>query len=157
MSMPKIPLKLLDPEGGWVNAPVHVSELDGQPILLHFWSMNCRDCAAQFAEVKHWIDEYGPRGLRIIGVDVTNSDEELSNTNAVEAFARQHELSCPIAVDDGSMAKVYRVTKHPSFLLFNADGWLRHHLSGPDAMPKVRSLLAGLMQTGASAEASPAP
>ncbi|WP_225410240.1 peroxiredoxin family protein [Stigmatella hybrida] len=157
MSTPKIPLKLLDPDGGWINAPVHVSELDGQPILLHFWSMDCESCTAQLAEVKHWLEAFGPQGLKVIGVDVTRSEQELRDTNAVEDFARQHGLSYPIAVDDGSMAKVYHVTQHPSFLLFSAEGWLRYHLSGPDAAQKVESALRLLMHSQASSSAAPAP
>jgi peroxiredoxin len=156
MSTPKIPLKLLDPDGGWINAPVHVSELDGQPILLHFWSMDCQDCTAQFTEVKQWLQVFSPQGLRIIGVDVTGSEQELKDTNAVEEFALQHGLSYPIAVDDGSMAKAYRVSQHPAFLLFSAEGWLRFHFSGPDGVRKVKTALGLLMREPSSISAAPA-
>jgi peroxiredoxin len=157
MATPKIPLKLLDPDGGWINAPVHVSELDGRPVVLHFWSMACEDCTGQFAEVKQWLDVFGPQGLRFIGVDVTRSQQELSDTNAVEGFARQHGLRYPIAVDDGSMAKAYGVTQHPSFLLFTAEGWLRYHLSGRDAAQKVGSALRLLMHAQGAMGAVSAP
>jgi peroxiredoxin len=157
MATPKLPLKLLDPDGGWINAPVHVSELDGRPVVLHFWSMACEDCTAQFAEVKHWIEVFGPQGLRIIGVDVTRSQQELSDTNAVEGFALQHGLSYPIAVDNGSMAQVYGVTQHPSFLLFTEEGWLRYHLSGRDAAMKVESALRLLMHAQVSTSTAQAP
>lgn len=153
-----VPLTLLDPDGGWVNAPVHVSELDELPVLLHFWSMDCRDCAAHFEEVKRWVSEFGPRGLKVIGVDVTQSEKELRDTNAVEAFARKHGLRHPIAVDDGSMARAYGVEAHPTFLVFDADsGRLRHAFSGPDVLRDVRGVLERFTQYDMSAAAPPGP
>ncbi|RYZ40672.1 MAG: TlpA family protein disulfide reductase [Myxococcaceae bacterium] len=144
MASTKIPLTLLDPDGGWVNAPVHVSELDGLPVLLHFWTMDCDDCSAQFEAVNQWVVEYGPRGLKVIGVDVTHSETELRDTNKVEGFAREHGLRYPIAMDDGSMAKAYGVDKHPAFLLFGLDGRLKNRIGGKDAVRRVRALLKDL-------------
>ncbi|MBJ6761016.1 TlpA family protein disulfide reductase [Myxococcaceae bacterium JPH2] len=151
-----IPLTLLDPDGGWVNAPVHVSELDGLPVLLHFWSMDCSDCAKQFDTVSQWMEEFGPRGLRVIGVDVTHSARELRDTNAVEAFARKQGLHYPIAVDDGSMARAYDVREHPAFLVFDAESRrLRHVFTGPSALQRVRPVLERYTQYERSAAAPP--
>jgi peroxiredoxin len=143
-SKKKIPLTLLDPDGGWVNAPVHVSDLDGLPVLLHFWTLDCEDCARQFDAVNQWVVDYGPTGLKVIGVDVTHSDTELRDTNKVEGFAREHGLRYPIAMDDGSMAKAYDVDKHPAFLLFGRDGVLKNRIGGKDAVRRVRELLKAL-------------
>src|SRR5688572_17791068 len=122
---PHVPLTLLDPDGGWINAPVHVSQLHGHPVLLHFWVMDCADCRGQLAQVQQWILEYGPRGLIVISVDVTHSEQELRDTNAVENFALRHGLRHPIAVDDGSMAQAYGVDSHPGYLVFDTQGILR--------------------------------
>jgi peroxiredoxin len=153
-----VPVTLLDPDGGWINAPVHVSELDELPVLLHFWSMDCEECVAQFDEVKRWVEEFGPRGLKVIGVDVTHSDKELRDTNAVEAFARKHGLRYPIAVDDGSMAQAYGVDAHPAFLIFSAeDGRLHHAFTGPNAPRKVRPVLERFTRYDSSAAAPAGP
>lgn len=136
-----IPLTLLDPDGGWINAPVHVSQLRGRPVLLHFWSMDCEDCITQLAQVKQWVHEYGPQGLVVIGVDVTHSERELRDTNAVERFAREHGLRYPIAVDDGSMAQAYGVETHPGYLVFDTQGLLRLQTSTVDQLREVRLVL----------------
>ncbi|HZI09731.1 MAG TPA: TlpA disulfide reductase family protein [Myxococcus sp.] len=151
-----IPITLLDPTGGWINAPVHVSELDELPVLLHFFSMSEVHSAADFDELQRFILEFAPRGLRVIGVDVTHSEKELRDTNAVEAFARRHGLRHPIAVDDGSMAQAYGVEKTPAWLVFDADGRLRHHFTGRDALRQVRPVLERFTQYDMSAGA-PAP
>lgn len=139
-----IPLTLLDPDGGWINAPVHVSQLHGHPVLLHFWSMDCEDCTRQFELVQQWMREYGPRGLVVIGVDVTHSESELRDTNAVERFAREHGLRHPIAVDDGSMAQAYGVDSHPGYLIFDMQGILRLHAFTPEQMREVPRILERL-------------
>lgn len=136
-----LPLTLLDPDGGWINSPVHVSQLHGRPVLMHFWSMDCESCVDQIDQVQNWIRDYGPRGLVVIGVDVTHSESELRNTNAVEEFARRHGLRYPVAVDDGSMAQAYGVDSHPSYLVFDTQGFLRMQASAPEQMQDVRRLL----------------
>ncbi|MFY1824685.1 TlpA disulfide reductase family protein [Myxococcus fulvus] len=151
-----IPLTLLDPDGGWINAPVHVSELDELPVLLHFFSLAEDADANDFASLQRFLAEFGPRGLKVIGVDVTHSARELRDTNAVESFAREHGLVYPIAVDDGSMARAYGVKQTPAWLVFDADGRLRHHLCGQDAARRVRPLLERFTQYDTSA-AAPAP
>ncbi|XXF79459.1 redoxin domain-containing protein [Myxococcaceae bacterium GXIMD 01537] len=141
MEMHEIPLTLLDPDGGWVNAPIHVSQTHGRPVLLHFWSMDCERCVEQLAQVREWIEGYGRQGLIVIGVDVTHSDAELRDTNRVESFARRHGMGWPIAVDDGSMAQAYEVDKHPAVLLFDAYGHLRLHADEREGLREVRPLL----------------
>jgi peroxiredoxin len=153
-----IPIKLLDPTGGWVNIPVHVSELDELPVLLHFFSMDQVHSTADFDELKRIIGEFAPRGLRIISVDVTKSEQELRDTNAVEAFARKHDLTHPIAVDDGSMAKAYDVTQTPAWLVFDAEaGRLRHHFTGRNGAHHARQVLDRFTRYDTSAAAPPGP
>ncbi len=139
-----IPLTLLDPDGGWINAPVHVSQLHDRPVLMHFWSMDCSTCIDRIDQVQQWIREYGPRGLVVIGVDVTHSEQELRDTNAVEAFARKHGLRHPIAVDDGSMAQAYGVEEHPAYLLFDTRGILRLRVSSLEESRELHMLLERL-------------
>ncbi|MDY7229295.1 peroxiredoxin family protein [Hyalangium rubrum] len=148
-----VPLTLLDPDGGWINAPVHVSQLRGRPVLLHFWAMDCRSCIDQMAEVQEWIRAYGPRGLVVIGVDVTHSESELRDTNRVESFAREHGLRYPIAVDDGSMAQAYGVEQHPAYLIFDTQGILRLHAATPEQRGDMRMLLERLTGPDASSGA----
>jgi len=145
-----VPLTLLDPTGGWINAPVHVSQLHGRPVLMHFWSMDCDSCIDQITQLQEWQREYGPRGLVVIGVDVTHSEEELRDTNSVERFARQHGLRHPIAVDDGSMAQAYGVEAHPSYLLFDTQGYLRLRSSDLEESRDLRMLLERLTGPDAS-------
>ena len=138
----RVPLTLLDPDGGWVNAPVHVSELHNRPVLLHFWSTNCKCCKEQLPSLNKLIAEFEPQGLRVIGVHVPLDENEAAlDTNVIEAEARRLNLKHPIAVDDGSMAQAYGVKAIPAFLVFDANPELRHQVSGEKAMGHLRSAL----------------
>jgi thiol-disulfide isomerase/thioredoxin len=148
MSALDVPLTLLDPEGGWINAPVHVHDLHGRPVLLHFWSTNCDPCEGQVLELQGWLKEFGPRGLRVIGVHVPMAEEELEkalDTNALEAEVKRLGLRYPVAVDDGSMAAAYGVEGLPACLVYDPNGVLRHRAAGEDALsPLLRQLLERL-------------
>jgi peroxiredoxin len=112
--------------------------------------MDCEDCVDHLEQVRQWAQEYGARGLMVIGVDVTHSDAELRDTNRVEAFAREHGLRVPIAVDDGAMARAYEVEGHPACLVFDAHGILRLHADSPEEMRDVPRLLERLTGPDAS-------
>lgn len=148
MSALDVPLTLLDPEGGWINAPVHVHDLHGRPVLLHFWSTNCESCKEQFPRLQSWLAEFGPKGLQLIGVHVPMEGEDLAkdlDTNAIEATVKRLGLRYPVAVDDGSMAAAYGVEALPAYLVYDPNGVLRHRAAGEDALsPLLRQLLERL-------------
>ena len=79
MSSHDVPLTLLDPEGGWINAPVHVHELRGRPTLLYFWSELSKTNQEQLPKIKALLDEFVPKGLQVIGVHVPMDGEDLEH------------------------------------------------------------------------------
>jgi len=140
-----IPLTLLDPDGGWINAPLHVHDLHGRPVLLHFWSTHDESLQEQLPQLLEWIREFAPRGLQVIGVHVPLDGEDLRkamDTNDLEARAKQLSLHHPIAVDDGSMMAAYRVSGLPSYLIYDAFGKQRMRVSGThESLRMVRQVL----------------
>ena len=145
MTTAHTPLTLLDPDGGWVNAPVHVHDLRGKPVLLHFFSLSSDTTAASVSDLKAWAAEYAPRGLRVISVvspaDGKLVDRAVLDTNFVEGQAKTLGLTHPIAVDDGSMARAYSVDALPAYLVFDGEGTLRQHVSGDHATQDLRRTL----------------
>ena len=124
MSTFNVPLTLLDPEGGWVNAPVHVHELHGRPVLLHFWTERFAYRQARMARLQGLLREFIPRGLQVIGVHTPLFGQEPArpiDTNELEDLVKRLGIHYPVAADDGSMATVYGVTSAPAYLLFGGD------------------------------------
>ncbi|PTL79005.1 TlpA disulfide reductase family protein [Vitiosangium sp. GDMCC 1.1324] len=148
MSSLDVPLTLLDPEGGWIYAPLHVHDLHGKPVLLHFWNELDETSQEQLPRLKTLLDEFLPKGLMAIGVHVPVPKEDLGHaldTNDIEATVKRLGFSHPVAVDDGSMAAAYGVEGLPAYLVYDAFGILRLRVSGADAMSvELRRILARL-------------
>jgi thiol-disulfide isomerase/thioredoxin len=137
MSSHDVPLTLLDPEGGWINAPVHVHELRGRPTLLYFWSELSQTNQEQLPKIKALLDEFVPKGLQVIGVHVPMDGEDLEHaldTNDLEAVVKRMGFRHPVAVDDGSMEAAYGVEDVPTFLVYDGFGILRFRESGPEPL-----------------------
>ena len=65
------------------------ADLKGAPVVVNFWASWCVSCAAEAAELERAWKEYGPRGLRIVGV--TYRDD----TEAARAFVKEEGVSYP--------------------------------------------------------------
>lgn len=157
MSPPRVPLTLLDPEGGWINAPVHVHDLHGRPVLMYFWTERFASSRKQLPRLQALVEEFMPRGLQVIGVHVPEAGEDLAramDTNELEALIKRLGIHHPVAVDDGSMALAYGVERMPSFLVFDETLWLRLRVQGEESMrEELRSLLEQLTSAGAASGA----
>jgi hypothetical protein len=148
MSSLDVPLTLLDPEGGWINQYVHVHDLRGRPVLMHFWNELNDASQEQLPRLKTLLDEFLPKGLQVIGVHVPVPEEDLKHaldTNDIEATVKRLGFRHPVAVDDGSMAAAYRVQALPAYLVYDAFGTMRLRMAGEDALGSVlRQILSRL-------------
>lgn len=154
MSSHPLTLTVLDPNGGWVNAPLHVSNLRGWSVVMYFWNRDHAQCHEMLAEVNRWSQELEGRGVQAVGVHVPlqGTGQAALDTNAVETAARQHHLRHAIAVDDGAMSQAYGVTSIPTVLLFDPAGRLRHRATGDFA--RVRTELERLARESEGASAA---
>ena len=161
MSELDVPLTLLDPEGGWINAPVHVHQLHGRPVLLHFWNERDLGARAQLPRLKALLDTFIPRGLQVIGVHVPQPGEELGramDTNRLESLSRRLGFQHPVATDDGSMATAYGVEGTPTYLVYDDTLTLRSRVASAEELESVLvPLLEQLTRSTAFADGASAP
>jgi thiol-disulfide isomerase/thioredoxin len=138
------PLNALDPALGWINSYVHVHDLIGYPVLLHFWSIHCEQCVDQLPELKQLIQRIAPRGLKVVGVHVPLNETDL-DTQVIEEHVQSLDLHYPIAVDDASaehsITLAHDVRAIPAYLVFDREGLLRHFSCGADALVDLEPAL----------------
>lgn len=50
------------------DGPNSLADLKGKVVLLDFWAVWCGPCVSTFPHLKRWHQEFGPKGLEIVGV-----------------------------------------------------------------------------------------
>ncbi len=158
MSSLDVPLTLLDPRGGWINAPVHVHDLHGRPVLLYFWTERFTSSQTQLPRLQALVREFIPRGLQVIGVHVPMKGQDAKqamDTNDIEATVKRLGFHHPVAVDDGSMAQAYGVQGTPAYLVFDESLKLRLRVLGDESLEEaLRPLLERLTSAESTSGAS---
>jgi thiol-disulfide isomerase/thioredoxin len=107
------------------GSAVHLKEHRGRIVILDFWATWCKPCVL---EIPHFIDlqqEYGPRGLQIIGVAVGDREEN------VRRFANHMGINYIAAMGSDGLVKSYGgFTAIPTTFLITPDGKIAARYTG---------------------------
>ena len=115
--LPEFAVPLLD--GGTLRS----ADLRGRPHLLIFWTTWCGVCEAEMPMYRALAERYAARGLAVVAV---NADREGDVPALVRAHRDAQGLPFPIALDDRSMVRRFRVEMFPHLVLVDAAGQIRH-------------------------------
>ena len=118
------PLEVGDTVPAYVSATLAgdtVRIAAGQPLtLVNIWATWCESCREEMADLQQLQQEFGPKGLRVLGVSVDNGDG-----TRVHRFAEGERLTFPIAHDpEGRIQRLYRAVGVPETYLVSRDGRL---------------------------------
>jgi cytochrome c biogenesis protein CcmG/thiol:disulfide interchange protein DsbE len=78
-----------------------LSAYRGQVVLLNFWATWCAPCQLEMPRFVAWESQYGPRGLRIIGISM-DDDPALARRMATKL-----KLNYPVAMGDEELGELY--------------------------------------------------
>lgn len=115
--LPEFAVPLLD--GGTLRS----ADLRGRPHLLIFWTTWCGVCKSEMPMYRALAERYAPRGLDVVAIA---ADRDTDAPALVRAYRAAHELPFPIALDDRSMVRRFRVEMFPHLVLVDAAGQIRH-------------------------------
>lgn len=136
------PIHPIEPVRGWLNGgPVDVTRPGPPATLIHFWGLSCPLCKEQMPTVRNWIERFGPRGLRVVGIHtpLTLDDQE---EGRIERMVRALDLHHPIALDpEGEVARVYQVDAVPTYFIYDAALLLRDRHTGRRAEKPVERMI----------------
>lgn len=92
----------------------------GKVVLLDFWATWCGPCRQEIPRFVQMQEEYGPRGLQIVGISLDDSAEP------VRRFYRELKMNYPVALGDAALAEKYGgVLGLPTAFLIGRDGRIR--------------------------------
>lgn len=138
----RTPLPSLDGVAEWINGQPSSEQLEGRPVLVHFWSLSCYLCHETAEQVQAWREEYEPQGLVFISVHQPRSESEL-DVYAVRTDARDGmHLTQPVAVDnEHTLVDRFQNQFVPAYYVFDRAHQLRHFQAGDKGYDRIAAAL----------------
>lgn len=122
----------------WVNGEVQKQQIQGQPILVHFWAISCYMCKESLPTLNEWRDKFKEQyNLNIIGVHMPRYETDTDIPAVKEAIA-QYELKHPILIDnEHAVTDAFQNEFVPAYYLFDEQGQMRFYGAGEKAIGMV--------------------
>lgn len=137
----------------WTNGGLpSASELEGHPVLVHFWSISCYICHDVVDQINKWRDIYGPQGLKVIAVHQPRGPEELDIANVTADALGPMGITQPLAIDNehtivGRFANQFV----PAYYVFNRNHELRHFQAGDKGYDRIEAAIVKVLDEEAAA------
>ncbi len=117
--------------------PLALAELKGSPVILRFWSVDCRYCRADTPIFNQYFLRYREQGLRVIYINTMSPEQE------VRSFVRELDIRFPVVLDrDGAIAASYQVKVVPQTIVISPEHRIVAALLGGVGEEELKTLLA---------------
>ncbi len=119
------------------------AEAQGQPTLVHFWSMSCHTCKENMPRVATWRDELRDKGLRVIAVHLPRYESD-TDVEQVRDLIAMHKISEPCAIDnEHKLRDAFQNDQGyvPAYYLFDSEGKLRGFAAGERGLDLLKATL----------------
>jgi peroxiredoxin len=95
---------------------VSLSDFGGKVVILDFWATWCPPCKREIPDFISLQNEYGPKGLQVVGVALDEADK-------VRAFAKANGMNYPVAIGNDNVAAAYGgISGIPTTYVLNRQG-----------------------------------
>jgi cytochrome c biogenesis protein CcmG, thiol:disulfide interchange protein DsbE len=106
---------------------VHLSDYQGQVVLLNFWASWCPPCRAEMPAIQQVYQNYRGQGLVVLAINASYQDTPAAMQTLLGSFAH----SFPILLDkDSSVNRLYAVNSLPSTFFIDRQGTIRDLVIG---------------------------
>jgi peroxiredoxin len=96
---------------------VTLKSFRGKSVIIHFWHSMCDHCQREAPVLEAAYEKYRKRGLMIIGVNISQDEEQLARD-----FAKRYRLTFPVGHDTGDISLLYAVDSLPMIIMIDKAG-----------------------------------
>lgn len=120
-----------------------VSQWDGSVLVINFWGTWCPPCVREIPILIELQQEYGDRGLQIVGIAVDRRD-------AAQSFAEETGINYPILYGVQSALEIAQAYRNdagtlPYTVVVGRDGIVRHLFATELERPSLEAALKPLL------------
>lgn len=96
---------------------VSLDTYKGNPVILRFWSTDCKYCRADTPIFNQYFDEYKSKGLKVVYINTA-----VDNAKEVKDFVADLDIRFPVVLDTGGgIAESYGVKIVPQTIILNPE------------------------------------
>ena len=142
-------LPSLEAATGWLNSePLTTESLQGQVVLVNFWTYTCINWIRTVPYLRAWDSKYGDHGLTVIGVHTPEFEFERNTDNVISA-AHSLDVPYPIALDNGyEIWDAFDNHFWPATYIADGQGRLRYHHFGEGEYAMTEMVIQQLLTAG---------
>ncbi len=136
--------------GEWFNLPegedtLSLEALEGDVVLVHFWTLGCINCIRTLPHVKALHETYADEGFTVIGVHTPEFAFEKEAT-AVRNAIVEHDLPYPVVQDNGFETwRAYNNRYWPAIYLVDNQGRIRYTHFGEGKYEETEAMVERLI------------
>jgi len=113
------------------------ASLKGKVVLLQFWTTWCPYCRGEQPLVDKLTQEFGPKGLVVLAVDVGESKKK------VKQYLQTSPRACPIILnEDTNLPAMFATTQYPVYVVIDRNGNMGGIQRGAGGERMLRGLLS---------------
>src|SRR5215210_6042080 len=103
-----------------------LADYEGRPAVVNFWASWCQPCRQEAAVLERYAQEYEPRGVAFLGVNVWDSDDK------ARSFLAEQGITYANGLDAGGAAPIeFGVTGLPETFFVDRHGQVIRKFIGP--------------------------
>jgi cytochrome c biogenesis protein CcmG, thiol:disulfide interchange protein DsbE len=119
---------------------VDLAQYRGKVVLLNFWATWCAPCRLEMPRFVQWQQQYGPKGLQIIGVSIDDSQAP------VRPFVAKMRLDYPVVMGNAGLGDLYGgVYGVPVTFLIDRHGIVRARFDGGSDTTQIQARMIRLL------------
>ena len=124
--------------------PFKLSDLKGKVLVIDLWATWCGPCRYEVPELVKIQQEYGPRGLEVIGLDI-DPENPSEAPERVRAFAREFSINYKLAyIQKDVTTALMRGGSIPQSIVVGRDGRILEHSTGFHPVNTPKKLRAAI-------------